>query len=353
MSDMGREYKLDELSARARVFSGLESPPGAVQCHACAHHCQIREGKRGLCLMRFNRKGTLYGPSGYVAGVACDPIEKKPFFHVLPGQNALSFGMLGCNFHCWFCQNWQTSQLLRDPQAAGMPPQPCSARELVDLALRSNAPMISSTYNEPLITCEWAAEIFALARERGLMTSFVSNGFASAQVLDFMEPCLDAMNVDLKCFTEKNYARLGGRLRPVLDTIGSLHQRGIWVEVVTLVVPGFNDSVEELRSMADFVASVDPDIPWHVTAYHADYKAKGAAAWTPVEKIRQVLDLGREAGLRYVYGGNLRGLGRDENTYCPQCQALLVERSGFSLLKCRLAGGCCPDCGQPIPGRWT
>ncbi|NOY79387.1 MAG: AmmeMemoRadiSam system radical SAM enzyme [Kiritimatiellaeota bacterium] len=324
---------------------------GLVECLACAFHCRIPPGGRGVCRLRFNRSGKLFVPRGYVAGVACDPIEKKPFYHFLPGRDALSYGMLGCNFQCPFCQNWMSSQAVRDSAATAIP-EPCTAEQLVALAQRRGAPVISSTYNEPLITSEWSREVFQLAKERGLLTCYVSNGFAGPEVLEYLDPVLDAMNVDLKCFTEAGYRRLGGRLGPVLETIRELHRRGKWVEVITLLVPGFTDGPAEVRAIAEFIVSVSPDIPWHVTAYHADYKMSSGPGRTPRSTLSTAVRIGREAGLRYVYGGNVPGLGNAENTLCPGCGALLLERRGFYLIQNRLRGGLCSECGAVIPGVW-
>ncbi|OGV72480.1 MAG: AmmeMemoRadiSam system radical SAM enzyme [Lentisphaerae bacterium RIFOXYB12_FULL_65_16] len=324
----------------------------AVQCVACAHMCRIRDGGHGVCHVRFNSGGTLRVPHGYASSVACDPIEKKPFYHFLPGRDALSFGMLGCNLHCPFCQNWTISQALRDPEAV-LSPRPCSAEQLVSLARRNAAPILSSTYNEPLISSEWAVEIFRLGKAHGLLTTYVSNGFASPQVLEYLDPWLDAMNVDLKCFSDEGYRTLGGRLDPVLDTIRALWARRKWVEVITLIVPGFNDSDRELAQIAEFLVSVSPDIPWHVTAYHADYKMAQGPARTSMERLQAGAEIGRKAGLRYIYGGNLLGLGRHENTYCHSCGRLLIERRGFSVSRNEVeAGGVCPGCQARVPGVW-
>ena len=342
------------LTREGKLYARASETPDetAVRCFACAHTCRIQDGASGICRLRFNRGGKLFVPHGYVSGVACDPIEKKPFYHFLAGKDALSYGMLGCNFHCPFCQNWTTSQVLRDPEA-GAAPQRLTARDLVGLALRRGAPVISSTYNEPLITSEWSWEVFRLAKRNGLLTCYVSNGFASPRVLEYLDDCLDAMNVDLKCFTEKGYAKLGGRLQPVLDTIGALHEAGKWVEVITLVVPEFNDSDGELQDIAGFLASISPDIPWHVTAYHADYRMSGGVWRTPPELLQAATAIGRKAGIRYVYGGNVPGLGRDEDTCCHGCGRTLIERHGFTVRRNQLEDGHCPDCGTAIPGRWA
>ncbi len=241
-----------------------------VQCTACGHRCKIAPKKEGICKVRFNIDGKLKVPYGYVAGLALDPIEKKPFFHVFPGATTLSFGMLGCDYKCPFCQNWVTSQALRDPEAYSTI-EKISSESLVHYALQYNSKIITSTYNEPLITSEWAAEIFRIAKQQQLYTAYVSNGNATEEVLDFLEPYLDFYKVDLKAFRQQTYIRLGGNLKQVLATIQSLYRRNKWIEIVTLVIPGVNDSEEELRDMALFIKSVSTTIPWHVTAYHEAY----------------------------------------------------------------------------------
>jgi pyruvate formate lyase activating enzyme len=326
-------------------------PDGWVRCFACGHCCKIGTDHEGICRVRFNRGGKLYVPSGYVAGLAVDPIEKKPFFHVLPGSNALSFGMLGCDYHCAYCQNWITSQALRDP-VAGSSPQEISAERIVALALEHRTPIISSTYNEPLITSEWAVDVFKLARPYNIKCSYVSNGNGTPQVLEYLRPHIQLFKVDLKSFRQKSYQQLGGKLENVLETIRSLHMMGVWVEVVTLIVPGFNDTHEELRDISGFLVSVSPDIPWHVTAFHQDYRMTDPDA-TPAGTLLQAVEIGYSNGLHFVYAGNLPGrLGKYENTYCPSCNNLLIERSGFTVKKNLLAQGACPACGRSIPGIW-
>jgi pyruvate formate lyase activating enzyme len=325
----------------------------ALRCYACGHRCRINDGREGVCRIRFNEGGVLYVPYGYVAGLQVDPIEKKPFYHVLPGSDALSFGMLGCDFHCSFCQNWISSQVLRDDNAVA-PIREVTPEELVAVATRYGAPAAVSTYNEPLITSEWAAAVFRPARAAGLLTGYVSNGHATPEVIDFLEPIIDMYKVDLKCFQERSYRGLGGKLQAVLDTIRDLSSRGIWVEVVTLLVPGFNDDPQEVRDMADFLVSVSRDIPWHITAFHPDYNMLDTRR-TSADDLRRAYDIGREAGLRFVYPGNLHGqLDSLEDTHCPQCRATLVRRTGFHVHECRVgADGSCPDCGEGIPGIWA
>jgi pyruvate formate lyase activating enzyme len=323
-----------------------------VRCFACAHECPIHDGAAGVCKVRVNRGGTLMVPWGYVAGVQSDPIEKKPFFHVEPGSRAFSFGMLGCDLKCACCQNWVTSQALRDP-AAGSTISRTSPEELVHAAVRAGARSVVSTYNEPLITTEWAVAVFKAARAAGLLTGYVSNGHATPKVLDYLAPWIDMYKVDLKGFDELQYRNYGGHLEPVLETIRGLHARGIWVEVVTLVVPGLNNSDDELGQLAAFLAGVSPDIPWHVTAFHPDYRMTDRAATTP-DMLVHAAAIGKRAGLRFVYAGNAAGrVGALEHTVCPGCRATLVERRAYWIGVCRVTvDGQCPDCGHPIPGLW-
>jgi pyruvate formate lyase activating enzyme len=327
-------------------------PDKWVRCVACGHRCKIAPGRDGICKVRYNNDGVLYVPFGYVAGVQIDPIEKKPFFHALPGSRALSFGMLGCDYHCAYCQNWITSQAIRDP-VAGTPPNYISAEQLVGLALEHKVPVITSTYNEPLITTEWAVEVFRYARKYNIKCSYVSNGNGTPEVLEYIRPYIDLYKIDLKSFRQKNYQQLGGKLDAVLDTIRSLNAMGIWLEIVTLVVPGFNDSDEELKEIAGFLASVSPDIPWHVTAFHQDYKMTDPDP-TPVRTLLRTAAIGYEAGLHFVYAGNLPGLtGRYEHTYCPSCGELLIDRHGFQVRQNNLDNGRCPKCRTAIPGVWS
>jgi pyruvate formate lyase activating enzyme len=501
----------DVLARRTREGDLYETlADGRVRCFACGHRCLIPPGRDGVCRVRFNEAGTLKVPFGYVGGLQVDPVEKKPFFHALPGARALSFGMLGCDLHCGYCfvpgtevmtpgglrtidslfdrgqtvletasdavavrpsvevlthrgrarpvrgvfrhhyqgplmvltlsggaeiratpeheflvsaraargvrppsffvpasavtpefdllepasdgtfrkrrledtriqeyagpvynieveedstylvqgaavhncQNWITSQALRDPDAVASP-QEVTPAELVRLARRHQARILTSTYNEPLITSEWAMSVFQEARPAGLVCSYVSNGNATPEVLDYIRPYVSLYKVDLKSFRDRHYRELGGTLEAVLWTIRRLHEMGFWVEIVTLLVPGFNDSDEELRDVARFLVSVSPDIPWHVTAFHEDYKMTGPGN-TPVATLLRAAEIGTGEGLRFVYAGNLPGrVGRWEDTRCPGCHATLIERAGFHVLSDRLsATGTCPDCGRGIPGFW-
>ncbi len=341
---------LQQNTAEGELYHKLDN--NWVLCYACGHRCKIKPGREGVCHVRFNRGGRLFVPSGYTAGVQLDPIEKKPFFHAFPGANALSIGMLGCDYHCSYCQNWLSSQSLRDPSAKALP-EVVGPERIVELALVYKSPVIVSTYNEPLITSEWAVEILKLAKPYGIRGAYVSNGNATPEVLDYIKPFVDLYKVDLKGFDDKRYRQLGGRLDVVLNAISLLKEKGFWVEIVTLIVPGFNDSESELNGIAKFIASVSPEIPWHVTAFHNDYKMLDREN-TSVESLRRAALVGKQAGLQFVYAGNLPGMVENlENTYCPGCGELLVEREGFRVLRNSIMAGKCPTCGRRIPGLWT
>ncbi len=351
MSNLGEV--LDKMTVEGALYEKL--PDNAVRCFACGHRCLIREGRRGICQVRFNEGGTLRVPHGYVAALQSDPIEKKPFFHVMPGSNALTFGMLGCDFHCGYCQNWMTSQAMRDPASDDSINfiRKVTPKGMVDLARRTQASVVVSSYNEPLITSEWAVAIFKEAKAAGLMCAYVSNGNNTPEVMEYIRPYISAYKVDLKCMQEKNYHKLGGVLKNTLDGIKRAHDLGLWVEIVTLTIPGFNDSNEELWDAARFIASVSRDIPWHVTAFHKDYKMTEPDN-TDAKTLLRAAEIGREAGLRYVYAGNLPGhVGEYENTFCPHCNELVVKRVGYVITEYRLtASGSCPRCGTKVPGVW-
>jgi pyruvate formate lyase activating enzyme len=324
-----------------------------VRCVACGHRCLISPGQRGICKVRFNDGGQLRVPFGYVAGgLASDPVEKKPFFHVYPGSDALTFGMLGCDFHCPYCQNWVTSQALRE-ESSGSPIVEIMPEQIVAAAGRSGARLVVSSYNEPLITAEWAVAVFQKATPAGLACAVVSNGNATPEALDFLRPWIAACKIDLKGFDDKRYRTLGGTLENVCQGIRMVRERGLWLEIVTLIVPGFNDSEEELRALAKFIASVSRDIPWHVTAFHPDYRMTGPPA-TTVRQLIRAAEIGAEEGLRFIYAGNLPGhVGRWENTFCPGCQERLIERTGYLVRDYKITGdGKCPRCQTAIPGIW-
>jgi len=337
---------LPELTREAALYEKLGG--GRVRCSACAHRCPLPDGAAGICGVRFNKGGRLLAPWGYVSGASPDPIEKKPFFHALPGARTLSFGMYGCNFSCGFCQNWHIAGV----KAAGRPaPESVTPEDLAAAASAAGARLLVSTYNEPLITAEWAAAVFAAGLARGLRAAFVSNGYATPESVALLRPVMDLWKVDLKGFDAENYAKVcGGRLDRVLDGIRLIKEAGFWLEVVTLLIPGFNDSDAEVGEMADFLAGLSPEIPWHLTAFHPDHKMTDRGA-TPPAALARARELGLARGLRYVYCGNVPG-GAGQDTACPACGRTLIKREGFSVVEDRLGpGGACP-CGQKIPGLW-
>jgi pyruvate formate lyase activating enzyme len=343
------ESELDRSTRPGELLTRLADD--VLICTACGHRCKLRPGQRGVCKVRFNENGVLRVPFNYAAGVQNDPIEKKPFFHVLPGSLAMSFGMLGCDFHCSYCQNWFTSQALRD-DASTLSYSAITADEICDLAQQQGAKSVISTYNEPLITSEWAVEVFRAAKKRGLLTGYVSNGHGTEEVLKYLQPWLDLFKIDLKSFSAKNYRRLGGNLDAVLDTIRQVHAMGFWTEIVTLVVPGYNDSDAELTEMAEFIASVSVKIPWHVTGFFPTYKMTDKGP-TPAESLLRARQRGLDCGLKFVYCGNRTGrVENTENTFCPKCREVVIKRQGFRVVANRLASGACSKCGEPIPGRW-
>lgn len=344
---------LDPRTVEGELYERLSD--GAVRCYACGHRCLIKPGRRGICKVRYNRDGVLRVPYGYVAALQCDPTEKKPFYHLLPGSDTLTFGMLGCDFHCSYCQNWVTSQAMRDPASdvAASAARHVTPGELVEYGLQMGAGVVGSSYNEPLITSEWAVAVFKEAKKAGLMCVYISNGNVTPEVLEYLRPYVTGYKIDLKTMVDAQYRKLGGVLQNVLDGIELVHEMGFWLEVVTLIVPGFNDSNEELMEAGRFLASVSPDIPWHVTAFHPDYKMIAPGSTTADTLIRAA-EIGQEAGLRFVYAGNLPGrVGPYENTYCPNCATPLIERFGYVILGYHLTNdGACPKCGYQIPGVW-
>ena len=349
MSPTRINHLIDDHTQPGELVRTLEGD--SLICTACGHLCKLKPDQRGVCKVRYNSEGTLRVPFNYVAGIHNDPIEKKPFFHALPGSLAMSFGMLGCDFHCAYCQNWFTSQTLRDDKAT-VESTRMTATEVCDFAIRKGSKTVVSTYNEPLITSEWAVEVFREARQAGLRTAFVSNGHGTPEVIEYLSPWVDFYKIDLKTFSEKNYRRLGGNLSAVLDTIYRVFSAGMWTEIVTLVVPGYNDSDAELSEIAQFIASVSTDIPWHVTAFHPDYNMQDRGR-TPVSTLLKAREKGKQAGVKFVYSGNIPGqVENTENTYCPKCDELLIERIGFRVQKNFLHQGACPKCGESIAGCW-
>ena len=341
--------RLDRLTVSGRLW---HAEGQRIRCVACGHRCLIGEGRRGICKVRFNHSGDLRVPFGYVAALQCDPVEKKPFFHVVPGSDALTFGMMGCDFHCSYCQNWVTSQALRD-EASDAPIRSATSDQLVAAARRQEAKLIVSSYNEPLITAEWSVSVFQKAKEQGFLCAFVSNGNATPEALDFLRPWISSYKVDLKTFNDQRYRSLGGTLEHVTDTIRMVRERGIWLEVLTLIIPGFNNSPDELRGIARFIAGISHDIPWHVTAFHKDYKMIDPANTTASDLIRAA-EIGAAEGLHFIYAGNLPGrVGQWENTRCPNCHKTIIERYGYLIQSYTITkDGKCPHCQTSIPGIW-
>jgi pyruvate formate lyase activating enzyme len=374
---------------KAILWEPSQKVDGAVRCLACSHYCTIPQGRRGVCGVRENKEGTLYSlVYDRIIGRHPDPVEKKPLYHFLPGSMAYSFGTVGCNFSCEFCQNADMSQSPKLTHDAGeiserrgnasdrgdgriwgerMTPQ-----ELVDEAVRFGCESVAYTYNEPAVFIELALDTMRLAKERGLRNIFVSNGYESPEALDAVAPYLDAMNIDLKAWDDAFYARIcGARRSSVLDTIRRAHERGIWIELTTLVIPQKNDSDDELRSIAKFIAALDKDIPWHLSRFFPMHHMLDSEP-TPMATLERAHHIGKEEGLRYVYVGNIRE-ARYHNTACPKCDALCVERGAYyagvrSLIdkgksrkengdggggkRGKDAVGRCPECGESIAGVW-
>jgi len=323
-----------------------------VRCELCGHGCEILAGKHGVCRVRQNVAGQLRSLTyGLLVAVNADPIEKKPLFHYLPGTRSLSIAAPGCNFQCEFCQNWQISQSPR--MQATLRGQATSPEQVVTAALNHDCASISYTYTEPTVFFEMAYDTARLAHERGLGNCFVSNGFLTPKAIETIAPYLDAINVDLKAFRDETYQRvMKARLEPVLTALRALVAAGIWVEVTTLIVPEMNDSAAELRQIAEFIAKeLGPHVPWHVSRFHGDYKMTGHPG-TPVATLELACRIGAEAGLRYIYSGNVPGHA-DERTRCPGCGEVLIDRRGYNIRANHLADGACPKCGERIEGVWT
>jgi pyruvate formate lyase activating enzyme len=329
-----------------------KEPGGKVRCLLCNHRCLIADGKRGLCGVRENNDGTLYSlVYEKLISAHVDPIEKKPFFHFLPGSKAFSIATVGCNFRCLHCQNHEISQLPHErKKIAG---EKVSSEEVISMALQNNCVSISFTYTEPTIFFEYAYDTAKITHNhnKGLKNNFVTNGYMTAEALEMIAPYLDGANVDLKSFSEEFYKKIcGAQLKPVLESIAKMHELGIWVEVTTLVIPTLNDAESELRKIARFILSVSPAIPWHVSAFYPTYQMLNKPRTSP-ESIRRARDIGLEEGLRYVYTGNIPGK-EGENTVCYHCNNVLIRRWGYQIVENDVTEGKCPHCGTPIDGVW-
>lgn len=319
-----------------------------VRCGLCAHRCLINDGQRGICGVRENHAGRL-GSLNYGRAIAAnsDPIEKKPLYHFLPGSAAFSVAAAGCNFRCRFCQNWQESQITkgRDGRIIG---EELSPETIVSLAQDSDCAAIAYTYTEPTVFFEYAAETAQIAKKAGLKNVFVTNGYQTPETIEKMTGAIDAANIDLKSFRDDYYREVcGARLEPVLAAIKLMHQAGIWIELTTLVVPEQNDSEEELTAIAEFIAGIDKNIPWHISRFHPDYEMTDAYP-TPIETLEKAAAIGKQAGLNFVYLGNIPGHPL-ENTFCPSCQTKIIARIGYNT-QSHLDGDACPQCHQKIPG---
>ncbi len=324
-------------------------PNNKVKCTLCPHNCIIRDGRAGICGVRVNRGGILYTlVYDKIIAANVDPIEKKPLFHVLPGSSIFSIATVGCNMRCKNCQNYSISQypILHNGEVTGDYVTP---KMVVEAAIRYRCKSIAYTYTEPTIFYELAYDTAKIAHEKGLRNFFITNGYINRKPLKEVLPYLDGANIDLKSFRDATYRRVvTARLSPVLETIKFLHENGKWVEVTTLLIPGINDSEEELRDIARFIKGISPDIPWHISAFYPAYKMQHVPP-TPPESIRRAREVGLEEGLKFVYSGNLWG-DEGENTYCPGCGRVVIGRVGYKITELNIVDGKCKFCGTPIPG---
>jgi len=325
---------------------------GKILCQACSQGCKLDESEYGICGVRKVENGELkLLVYGLAAAVNIDPIEKKPMYHFLPKSSIFSLGTVGCNFRCSFCQNHDISQYPKEHQykIAGqkLPPQ-----TIVELALEKGCKSIAYTYNEPIVFFEYTYDTAKLAHKKGLKNIYVTSGYETHKAIDLLAPYIDGMNIDIKAFTDEFYKEIcGARLKPVLEAVKYAYQKGIWIEITTLLIPGKNDSDEEIREIAKFIASIDPTIPWHVSAFHPTYKMLDVPR-TPASTLLRAYDIAKEEGLKYIYVGNID----DEDhasTYCPKCNKRVIDRSGYigEYVTNELnSDGICPYCGYKIEG---
>jgi pyruvate formate lyase activating enzyme len=335
------------IMKEAMLFEKLDKDK--VRCNLCHHRCIIKEGGYGICGVRQNIGGTLFTlVYDKIVAAHVDPIEKKPLFQFYPGSMAYSIATVGCNFTCKHCQNADISQFAREEKGRIIG-DTTSPEDIVKDAERSGCSSIAYTYTEPTIFFELAFDTSALAHTKGIKNVFVSNGYMTPEALTEISPYLDAINIDLKGFTDKFYKDIcGGRLEPVLNIIRLAKELNIWVEVTTLIIPTLNDTEKELKQIAEFIRGVDPDIPWHISQFYPTYQLTNLPR-TPVETLHLARDTGLQAGLHYVYEGNVPGRG-NENTYCPSCGELLIERWGYSIIKNIIEDGRCPSCKRSVAG---
>lgn len=329
----------------AYLYKSLKN--SKVRCDLCNHRCVIESDSLGKCCVRKNVDGILYSlVYRKLISENVDPIEKKPLFHFLPGTTSLSVATVGCNFKCFFCQNYEISQMPFD--YGRIEGRDVSPETLVADAINYNCKSISYTYTEPTVYFEYAYDTAKLAHEENIKNVFVTNGFMTKEALEMIEPYLDAVNVDLKSYSDKTYReKIDGRLKPVLDNIKLMKEMGIWVEVTTLIIPGLNDSDEELENIAMFLVGVGRDIPWHISAYFPRYKSNIPP--TDIASVHRAIEIGKSMGLRYVYGGNISG-NKSENTYCYNCGEMLIRRFGFSVLGSKIKDSKCYNCEAEVDG---
>lgn len=335
---------------KATLFKKLKDK--AIKCTACNHSCIVQNDRTGLCGVRKNIKGDLYLTTyGKVSAINIDPIEKKPLFHFLPGTEAFSIGGVGCNFGCDFCQNWDISQAGKDSSIPLPSLHDLLPEKIVQECKKQGIPTIAYTYNEPAITFEYNFDTAKLASKSNIKNVYVSNGYASKKSIDLISPYLDGINIDLKAFTENFYQELcKAKLKPVLDNIKYYFEKGVWIELTTLIIPGKNDSTKELEQIARFILSISPSIPWHISRFSPTYKMSDASP-TPEKTIHKAHKIGKEVGLKYVYTGNI--FGEDlHSTYCPKCNDLLIKRDwGYTNVE-GLKNGKCDKCKTAIEGVW-
>jgi len=334
----------------AYLYEPLED--NKVKCNLCSHRCVIKDGRRGLCSVRENQAGTLHTlVYGKVIARHVDPIEKKPLFHFLPGSLSYSIATVGCNFRCKFCQNADIAQMPGDHKGIIMGDR-VTPEEMVDAAAKAGCRSISYTYTEPTVFFELAYDTARIAHVRGMRNVFVTNGYMTAEALEMIKPYLDAANVDLKAFTETYYKnQCGARLKHVQKTLKRMKACGIFVEVTTLIVPGLNDDSAELKALAGFIANdLGTDTPWHISRFHPTYKLTDRPP-TPVKTLSTAREIGMQAGLKYVYTGNVPG-NTGENTFCPGCGEIVIERWGFQVGNVRIQEGKCSQCGTGVEGIW-
>lgn len=328
---------------------------GRVACDACSQHCKLQEGEYGICGIRRVENNELQLLTyGIAAAVNVDPVEKKPMFHFLPGSRIFSFGTVGCNFSCQFCQNADISQYPKEHHHR-IVGHPLSPAEAVATALEYGCDSIAYTYNEPVVFFEYTYDTAKLAHEAGLKNVYVTSGYETRKAIDTIAPYLDGMNIDIKGYTQSFYKDIcGASLKPVLDAVEYAHSKGIWIETTTLLIPGLNDTEEEIRSIARFQAALDPNIPWHISAFHPMYKMQDRPR-TPSATLRRAYEIGKEEGLRYVYVGNIDDKSR-ESTYCPGCGEIVIDRQGHIgqyVTNHLVEKNLCPYCASAIPGVWS